>query len=98
MTSPSPTDERTRRRRGTAPVPQSLTKNPSTTARPIPGPRPNSWCPKMVNGARVTASKVAGILGLSPWDSPLRTWHVMAGNLHRPTTATTPTPRPAATT
>lgn len=33
------------------------------------------WC------ARVTASKVAGILGLSPWDSPLRTWHVMAGNL-----------------
>lgn len=34
-----------------------------------------AWC------ARVTASKVAGILGLSPWDSPLRTWHVMAGNL-----------------
>lgn len=33
------------------------------------------WC------ARVTASKVAGILNLSPWDSPLRTWHVMAGNL-----------------
>lgn len=33
------------------------------------------WC------ARVTASKVAGILNLSPWGSPLRTWHVMAGNL-----------------
>ena len=33
------------------------------------------WC------ARVTASKVAGILNLSPWDSPLRMWHVMASNL-----------------
>ena len=34
-----------------------------------------AWC------RLVTASKVSGILGLSPRDSPLRTWHVMAGNL-----------------
>lgn len=29
----------------------------------------------------VTASKVAGILGLSPWDSPLTTWMKMRGEL-----------------
>lgn len=29
----------------------------------------------------VTASKVAGILGLSPWDSPLTTWLKMRGDL-----------------
>jgi len=29
----------------------------------------------------VTASKVAAILGLSPWDSPRTTWHKMRGDL-----------------
>ena len=29
----------------------------------------------------VTASKVAAILGLSPWDSPRATWHLMRGEL-----------------
>lgn len=29
----------------------------------------------------ITASKVAGILGLSPWTSPYRMWHEMAGLL-----------------
>lgn len=31
--------------------------------------------------AKVTASKVAGILGLSPWASPLTTWLMMRGDL-----------------
>jgi predicted phage-related endonuclease len=29
----------------------------------------------------VSASKVAGILGLSPWDSPRAVWHLMRGDL-----------------
>lgn len=31
----------------------------------------------------VTASKVAAILGLSPWDSPRTMWHLMRGDLPR---------------
>ncbi|MBP6997923.1 MAG: YqaJ viral recombinase family protein [Phycicoccus sp.] len=31
--------------------------------------------------SKVTASKVAAILGLSPWDSPLTLWHKMRGDL-----------------
>lgn len=32
---------------------------------------------------RITASKVAAILGLSPWESPRSTWHRMHGDLPR---------------
>lgn len=39
----------------------------------------------------VTASKVAAILGLSPWDSPRSMWHKMHGDL--PATAETDTTR-----
>ena len=50
------------------------------------------------NGARVSPRvQVAGILGLSPWDSPFA--DVARHGKHPvPPTATTPTPRPAATT
>jgi len=33
---------------------------------------------------RITASKVAAILGVSPWDSPRSCWHEMRGDVPRP--------------
>jgi len=33
---------------------------------------------------RITASKVAAILGVSPWDSPRSCWHEMRGEVPRP--------------
>lgn len=37
---------------------------------------------------RITASKVAGILGVSPWESPRSLWHYMRGDLQRPEATT----------
>lgn len=34
--------------------------------------------------ARITASKVAAILGVSPWESPRSVWHTMRGDVQRP--------------
>jgi len=33
---------------------------------------------------RITASKAAAILGVSPWDSPRSVWHQMRGDVERP--------------
>lgn len=33
---------------------------------------------------RITASKVAAILGVSPWESPRSLWHTMRGDVQRP--------------
>lgn len=35
---------------------------------------------------RITASKVAAILGVSPWESPRSVWHAMRGDTTRPET------------
>lgn len=49
----------------------------------LPGPKPHT--PPLPGTAewasKVTASKVAAILGLSPWESPYAIWHLMAGNI-----------------
>jgi putative phage-type endonuclease len=34
----------------------------------------------------ITASKVAAILGVSPWESPRSLWHMMRGDIERPAT------------
>lgn len=45
----------------------------------------NAPTPGSAEWARiVTASKVAGILGVSPYDSPLSTWHKMRGDVTDP--------------
>lgn len=49
-----------------------------TAATPAPAVHPGNaeW------QARVTATKVAGILGVSPWgDTPFTVWHLLAGNI-----------------
>jgi hypothetical protein len=49
-----------------------------TAADPIElVPGSPEWC------AEMTASKVAAVLGLSPWDSPYSLWYQMAGQVDR---------------
>ena len=61
--------------------------------RPLPDADP---APELTPGntawaAVMTASKVAAVAGVSPWDSPLSVWHLLAGDIppHGETAATT---------
>lgn len=52
-----------------------MTRRPLGTEGPIIPPGTPEWFKTM------SASKVAAVLGLSPWASPFSTWHAMAGTI-----------------